>query len=156
MNDDLMRMIELSQKGFFCSQILVIIALEAQGKENADLVRAMSGLLEGVGSCGKICGALTGGACVLGLYMGKGHAGEKADERLKLMINELMEWFENEYTSRYGGIECSQILLDDARNRLTRCPSIVLETLAKIKEILSQHGYSLSHNRDAVDCEVTE
>ena len=99
MTDELIRMMELSQQGFYCSQIMIIMALEAQGKSNPDLVRAMSGLLGGIGFCGKTCGTLTGGACLIGLYAGKGTVEEQPDSRLYLMMSELVEWFEKEYSS---------------------------------------------------------
>ena len=67
MMDELLRMLELAGQGFHCSQILLFLGLEAQGKRNPDLIRAMSGLAGGVGFSGDICGALTGGACLLGL-----------------------------------------------------------------------------------------
>ncbi len=86
MNDTFFKMLGLSQSGFFCSQIMLIMALEAQGKENPDLVRAMSGLICGMGYKGKTCGALTGGACFLGLYTGKGTAEEMEDSRCNEMI----------------------------------------------------------------------
>ena len=40
----LARMKELKQQGFFCSQILMTLGMELQGKENTDLIRAMNGL----------------------------------------------------------------------------------------------------------------
>jgi len=147
MTDELIRMMELSQQGFYCSQIMIIMALEAQGKTNPDLVRAMSGLLGGVGFCGKICGTLTGGACLIGLYAGKGTAEEQPDSRLYLMMSELVEWFEKEYQSKYGGINCSDILQDDPRNRLTRCPQMVIETVGKVKEILAANNYDFGQAR---------
>lgn len=149
MNDNLMRMVGLSQQGFFCSQILVIMALEAQDKENRDLVRAMAGLAGGVGFCGKLCGTLTGGACVLGMYAGKGDKGEQPDDRLNNMICEFADWFEGKYSAMYGGINCSDILDNDFQNRMARCPAIVLATLDKVSEILVANGYQLSFNRDA-------
>ena len=36
------RMLELSGKGYYCAQILLILALESEGKEDPDLIRAMS------------------------------------------------------------------------------------------------------------------
>lgn len=60
MDDLVFRMMELKAKGFYCSQILTMLALESQEKENPDLVRAMAGLAFGVG-IGEVCGALTGG-----------------------------------------------------------------------------------------------
>jgi hypothetical protein len=34
------RMIELAEKSYNCSQILMILALEQEGQENPDLIRA--------------------------------------------------------------------------------------------------------------------
>ena len=73
------------------------MGLEAQGKQNADLVRAMEGLAGGVGFCGDICGALTGGACLLALYAGRGLPDEGEDSRLNLMIADLAEWFSQDF-----------------------------------------------------------
>jgi C_GCAxxG_C_C family probable redox protein len=145
--DEFMRMMELSQQGFHCSQIMMIMALDAQGKANPDLIRAMSGLLGGVGFCGKICGTLTGGACLIGLYAGKGTAEEEADNRLYLMMSELVEWFENEYRTKYGGINCADILQDDPRNRMSRCPQMVMATMEKVREILAANNYDFGHGR---------
>jgi C_GCAxxG_C_C family probable redox protein len=146
MSDDPFRVIELSLQGFNCSQILLAMALEAQGKSNPDLVRSMSGLLAGLG-CGKVCGALTGGCCLLGLYGGKGTAEEQADERLSPMLSRFVEWFEQEYASRYGGTDCHDITQDDASLRTSRCLKIVIETFGRLKEILTANGYNLSDER---------
>lgn len=143
MNDDGLRMMELGLQGFHCSQILLQLALEAQGKQNPELIRAMSGLVAGLG-CGKTCGVLTGGCCLLGLYAGKGTAESPPDERLGEMLRRFVEWFDVEYTRRYGGINCADILADDPRNQLTRCPSIVLESLQELKRILEESGFDFA------------
>jgi hypothetical protein len=143
MNEDAFRVMELAMQGYQCSQILMIMALEAQGKSNLDLVRAMSGLLGGMGT-GKACGALTAGCCVLALHAGKGAADVNVDDRLQPMLACYVEWFETEYTPRYGGIDCATIVQDDMRNRAARCPGIVLESLAKIKELLTEFGYEFN------------
>lgn len=144
MNDDAFRIMDLAMQGFQCSQILVQLSLEAQGKENPELVSAMTGLAGGMG-CGKTCGALTGACCVLGLYAGKRSPEHNADDRLQSMQTRFVEWFEAEYTARYGSIECARIVQDDMRNRLSRCPSIVLESLGRLKEILAEHNYEFSN-----------
>ncbi|HKS77094.1 MAG TPA: C-GCAxxG-C-C family protein [Terriglobales bacterium] len=149
MNDHSFRMFELAHQGFGCSQILAMVALEEQGKSNSDLIRAMSGLLNGM-ACGKTCGALTGACCVLGLYAGKGKEQERFDDRLHGMLRDLVDWFESEYTGRYGSIECNQIVANDSRLRLERCPQIVAATFAKIKEILEENGYRLSSAPEGV------
>lgn len=130
-------------QGFQCSQILVQLALEAKGKENLDLVSAMSGLVGGIG-CGKTCGVLTGGCCVLGLHAGKDSAERHADDRLQGMLSRFVEWFETEYTSRHGGINCAEIVQDDMRNKMAHCPTIVMESLEKLKEILAENGYEFT------------
>lgn len=147
MIDELLRMLELTGKGFQCSQILLALGLEAQGKENPDLLRAIGGLNGGVGSCGDICGALSGGACLLSLYAGKGMPAEEADHRLILMIDELVEWFTGEYSERYGGIDCKDIIGDDRQNQAIRCPEIVTGVFNKVKEILVDYGFDLSEGR---------
>ncbi len=144
MNDDAFRVMDLAMQGFQCSQILVQLALEAQGKENPGLVSAMTGLTGGMG-CGKTCGALTGGCCVLGLYAGKDSAERNADERLQAMLSRFVEWFEAEYTARYGSTDCAGIVQDDMRNRMPRCPAIVAESLEKLKEILAENNYAFSN-----------
>ncbi len=144
MNDDAFRVMDLAMQGFQCSQILVQISLEAQGRENRGLVSAMTGLTGGMG-CGKTCGALTGGCSVLGLYAGKHSAEHNADDRLQTMLSQFAEWFEAEYTARYGGINCSEIVQDDMRNRMARCPGVVMESLTKLKEILAENNYEFSN-----------
>jgi C_GCAxxG_C_C family probable redox protein len=140
MNDDSFRVMEFAMKGYQCSQILMAMALEAQGKENPDLLRAMSGLLGGMGS-GKTCGALTGGCSVLGLYAGWGTPDASQDERLAAMLADFVEWFEAEIKHRYGSVDCSEIVRGDMRNKMTHCPRIVMESLARLEEILADYNY---------------
>lgn len=140
MSDDTFRIMELEMRGYGCSQILAVMALEAQGRENPELVRAMSGLLLGMG-CGKICGALTGGCCVLGMYAGKSSEDTNADPRLQSMLERFVEWFEVEFKGRFGSINCSDIVQDDPHQRMTRCPLIVSETLEKLREILAANDF---------------
>jgi hypothetical protein len=142
--DDLVRMKELNRQGFFCSQILIILGLERQGKSNPDLVRSMHGLAGGLGFMGETCGTLTGGACLLGLYAGKGVPAEQEDPRLLFMIEALVKWFKERFGVQYGGITCNHILEDNPKNQLTRCPHLVAETFQKVKELLVENGFDLS------------
>jgi hypothetical protein len=143
----MIRMLHLAQQGFQCSQILLLMGLEAQGKDNVDLVRTMSALAGGLGFSGDVCGTLTGGACLLGLYAGRGRADEDEDPCLNVMIGELVEWFTAEHGRKYGGIRCETILGDDPRSRTTRCPSLILGTYQKVKDLLVQNGFDLSRGR---------
>ncbi len=136
-----MRMVQRVQQGFHCSEILLFAGLEAQGKTNPDLIRAVSALAGGVGFSGQLCGALTGGACLLGLYVGRGNENEPADQRLNIMVSELVDWFSIKYGERYGGIKCSEITEDDPRNQPARCPRIVTAVHKKVKSLLSDNGF---------------
>jgi len=142
--DAMIRMMELGQKGFYCSQILIIMGLEAQGKQNPDLVRCMQGLAGGLGFSGDTCGALTGGACLLALYAGRGVPEEEEDPRLNIMVTELVSWFSEEYGKLFGGIRCETILDDDPGSRSTRCPTLVLGTWEKVNSLLLEKGFDLS------------
>lgn len=134
----------LGRKGFFCSQILMLQGLDLQGKDNPDLVRAVQGLAGGIGFTGGNCGALSGGACLLGLYAGKGAEDEHEDMRLMLMIGELNAWFAERFGRQYGGVNCLDILDGGLDNQFVRCPPIIEATLQKCKELLVEHGFDLA------------
>ena len=143
MDQTRLRMMELSYQGYYCSQILLILGLEAQGKENPDLIRAMGGLANGCGFAGGPCGTLTGAACLLSLYAGKGTDDEYQDEGLQYMLRDLGEWFSQTYGERYGDTTCEMIVGDRSEMR-QRCGAIVAETYTKTMELLIAGGYDVA------------
>jgi hypothetical protein len=142
--DDLIRIMELKQQGFYCSQILVLLGLELQGKSNPDLVRSVQALAGGIGFSGNLCGALTGGACLLGLYAGKGKPEEQEDERLNLMLLTLVDWFQTNTGVKYNGMDCDQILEGKQSNIPNRCPGIIQAVYQKSKDLLVEYGFDLN------------
>ena len=92
------RMLELAREGYDCAQIMLTLALDMDGKSDPDLVRAMGGLSLGVAGGGDICGALSGGACLLAYFAGRGAPGEQPHPKLGEMYASLREWF-SEYTA---------------------------------------------------------
>jgi len=144
MDNEREQLMKLRQQGFYCSQIILLQGQEMTGKSNPDLIRAMHGLAGGLGFSGELCGALTGGASLLGLYAGKGLPDEAEDPRLDFMIQDLVKWFKAEYTEQYGGIRCEQILAGDSQNKAVRCPVMVISVLQKVKDLLVENGYDLS------------
>jgi hypothetical protein len=147
---DLEKINQLKQQGYYCSQILLKMGLELQGLTNADLVRSVGALAGGVGFSGNLCGALTGGACLLGLYAGKGMPNEKEDERLNLMVLELVNWFETTIGKQYCdtpdtiAMNCTQILEDNQSNIPLRCPGIIQAVWQKSKQILVEYDFDLN------------
>lgn len=135
-----MRLLELSQRGYACSQILLILGLEVNGEENPALVRAMTGLNEGLSGNGKLCGALTGGCCLLSYFAGRGADEEEDNPALQKMVAELIYWFEENYGQQYGGINCDVILEDNAANRIERCPGIVEGVFNRCMNLLQENG----------------
>ena len=142
--DDMDQLIALRKQGFYCSQILMLQGLEMMGKDNPDLVRAMHGLAGGLGFSGELCGALTGGASLVGLYAGKGTPEQEEDPRLIFIIEDLVKWFKAEYAEKFGGIRCEEILAGNNQNQVSRCPLMVMGVLQKVKELLIENGYDLS------------
>jgi C_GCAxxG_C_C family probable redox protein len=141
---DMDQLMALRKQGFYCSQILMLQTLEMTGKSNPDLIRVMQALAGGLGFTGELCGALSGGASVLGLYAGKGLPEEEEDPRLLFMIEDLVKWFKQAYGKQFGGIRCTEILSGNNQNLASRCPVMVLGVLQKVKELLVENGFDLS------------
>ena len=141
LSDEQMRMVQRVQQGFHCSEVLMFAGLEAQGRTNPDVIATVSGLAGGVGFTGELCGALTGGACLLGLYAGRGHEDQPPDERLNIMVSELMDWFTTKFGEEFGGIRCREITEDDPKMQPLRCPRIVGGVLNKVKYLLEENGF---------------
>jgi hypothetical protein len=147
MDELMLRMLQLSAKGYLCSQILMKLALELRGEENPALVRAMAGPGYGCGSGAATCGALVGGCCVLALYTGNSESGrhgaraELGSEALRPMQAALTDWFEKRVGGQDGGTTCDRIVGagGPAANR-QRCGVIVAETYTQTMAILAAHG----------------
>ena len=139
---DEMYMMELATKGYYCSQIIMKAILDAEEKENSDLIRAMGGLIGGLGFNQRICGALTGGICAIGYFTCKGEDDEIEYENANEMITELIKWFETEGTNGKG-TECKDIIGGDLKNQMKVCPNLVSATLEKVFDILQEHGYDV-------------
>ena len=103
MDEIMLRMLQLSAKGYGCSQILMKLALELRDEENPALVRAMAGPGYGCGSSAATCGALVGGCCVLALYTGTDAEAELGSAVLRPMQAALTDWFEERVGGEDGG-----------------------------------------------------
>ena len=120
------RILELSRSGLYCAQIMVQLALDAEGKENAELVDAVRGL------CGGF--AWSGGICLLTM-LGR----ELSEEEKIKLIGEYHDWF-RQRTAQYGGENCDCILQGDRNNMYVTCPGVVVDSYAKCVELLQERG----------------
>ncbi|MDD5207558.1 MAG: C-GCAxxG-C-C family protein, partial [Desulfobacterales bacterium] len=141
MDDTLIQMLRFASKGYACSQIMVLLALDKCKDTNPALIRAMAGLAYGCGNGAATCGVLTGACCVIGYFAGKGSDEEPANEDLLMMLEELIEWFQNDFGQRYGGISC-QAIVGESGPQASRstCANILSATYSRTVEILSGHG----------------
>jgi len=144
MENTAFQMFLLVNAGYCCTQIMVKMALDEEEKENEDLLRAVNGLCMGIGSTQKICGVLTGGIAVLGLYAGKGKDREYPKQEYSDMVDEYSQWFETEF----GSTECSDIIgvctiTDYQTNEEYRmkCADLMVKSYDKIREILRDNGF---------------
>ena len=134
------RVMELSRYGYFCGQILAILMLETLGEDDPLLVKAMGGLYGGVGLSQGCCGCMTGGACLISYFTGKSEDTGFDDPQHKPALAEFTQWFEEEMTAEYGGIDCRDITRGNPAKRVEYCPHIIAATFEKCMEILQERG----------------
>ena len=134
------RIMELSRYGYFCSQILAILMLEAVGEENPKLVQAMAGLNGGIGFSGDVCGCMAGGCCILSYFTGKPDADSYDSPHHKSAQGEFVRWFTEEMELEYQTIDCRDITKGNPAKRVQYCPQIIAQTFEKCMEILEERG----------------
>lgn len=151
MDDTQMMVLELGSKGYSCAQIVIAGGLRLMGRENPDLIRCMAGLAQGVGCSGEICGALSGGVCLLAMHTAKGKDTEESLPETQPLMDALVEWFREEQC-RGGGITCDALLdaSDAAERRMDamRCGNLVAEVWNKAVNLLVEHGIDPTQGRE--------
>lgn len=147
MDETTLRVLHLASQGLCCSQILISLALEDMGEENIPLVRAMAGLCNGLGK-GSLCGAASGGACVIALYGARGDSREEELDCYPLMLDEFMEWFQQTGPVQWGGITCDAIVGEGRTQEMQTCGQIIVAVRNKLLEILAAHDLDPSSPRD--------
>jgi hypothetical protein len=135
----------LQKKGYCCSQIMAIIMLKYQGRDDPELVRAIGGLCHGIGGIHDTCGVLSGGVCLISLHSGKGSDEETPDRQLPLMFLELAEWFKARTGGTLAGMRCEEIMAGCLDQRV--CLSLITETYEKVLSILQSHDVGKASDR---------
>ena len=137
------RMIQLAENKYNCSQIMMALVLEQEGRENPELIRAMSGLGDGCGFFRETCGIMTGAAAILAWYAGKGADDEEESEKLLPMLEDLGDWFQQTIASKYAGTRCKDIVGDlvGTNDGKRICGSIIFQTFARVNAILRSNDF---------------
>ena len=128
------------EKGYHCSQTMMLLSLELRGMNEPFTVRAMGGLGGGMFSQ-RTCGALTGGACALASYFER-REGEPEPSGYQELAHELLEWFEKEH----GSINCFDLVQFDKVHIAKTCPGIIAGAFRQCEKILEEHGIDPSAN----------
>lgn len=121
-------------KGYHCSQTMMLLSLELRQMNEPFTVRAMGGLGGGM-FAQRTCGALTGGACVLASYFARAE-GAPEPEGYQPLAQALVAWFEREH----GSINCFDLVQFDAEHIRRVCPGIIAGAFNQCLKILKDHG----------------
>ena len=128
------RIMELTRSGLYCAQIMVQLALDAEGAENPGLVEAARGLCCGYGWSGGPAGPWAA-ACASSTCSPAGWIAPGA----RALTAEFHNWFRSR-TEQYGGEGCDDILGGDRANMFSVCPAIIMDSYAKCVELLEGRG----------------
>jgi len=132
----------LSAKGYCCSQVLALLILSAQGKENEDFVRSLAGLCHGIGQSGSTCGILTGGCCVLSYLVGPETENDPGAGAAQIVFEEYVDWFNDTCAEKWGSTLCSDILDEDNPSGPNKkhCRELLASAWIRILGILTMHN----------------
>ena len=143
-NNMTFRIYRLASSGLCCTQIMLKMTLEEEEGKNSDLLRAFRGMCGGIDNRGKTCGILTAGIGIIGLYAANGNEGEVCREDFEVMMDEYVDWFENEFKST----DCRELMgtrdisnLGKRINYPEKCAYITQKSYVKLHAILAGHGY---------------
>ncbi|MDR1546258.1 MAG: C-GCAxxG-C-C family protein [Deltaproteobacteria bacterium] len=153
LDDAKMEVLELAGQGYTCAQIVVLMGLRVMGRENPDLIRAMSGLAMGA-ACGSLCGALTGGLCLVGLHTGQGRPFERPVPGGRIPLGALVKWFVAEELGGRVEPTCRAIFESagqsydfESANPAAACGDLVSHVWAKALALVAEHGLDPSAGR---------
>jgi hypothetical protein len=153
-DDTKMDVLELAGQGYTCAQIVVIMGLRIMGRENPDLARAMTGLAMGA-SFGSLCGALTGGLCLISLHVGKGLFDERPVLGHKLPLAALVKWFVQEELKGEIAPTCRAIFESaggsfdfETASPAASCADLVAGAYLKAVSLIAEHGLDPSAGRE--------
>ncbi|MBP1745247.1 MAG: redox-active protein [Firmicutes bacterium] len=130
-------------QGYCCTQVLLLLVLEKEDRENYDLIRAANGMCAGM-QCKGTCGILSGALMVFGLYAGRGRLEDEKSPKLKSMADEFTEWFKSEFKS----VLCSDLVKEDIFTDQgeiypVKCGDMILKAYKEMQDVLLGYDFEL-------------
>ena len=101
------RAVQFAEKGFLCSEAVLLALSEAQNITSEIIPRIATGFGAGIGRHGEVCGALSGAVMGLGLRFGRSQVSETPQGSSPYQFGQTMV---NLFVTRFGHIRCRDIL----------------------------------------------
>ena len=96
-------------EGYNCAQSVLLTMFEHWNGENELIPKIATAFGGGIGRCGSVCGALTGGVMALGIKYGTNeHSLEK-----RLKAYELAQKFYKRFEKQHGSVLCRELIRYD-------------------------------------------
>lgn len=110
--------VQLFAEGFHCSQAVLCACGELFRSEPpaTEVVAAMAPFAGGMGSTGKVCGALSGALATIGFTLGKTTPQQDNHQQMCSLSYAMMQKF-TEITEPHGSIQCSDIAQIDWKDK---------------------------------------
>jgi C_GCAxxG_C_C family probable redox protein len=96
----------LFQEGYNCAQSVLLTMFEHWNGKDEVIPKIATGFGGGIGRCGSICGALTGGVMAVGIKYGTNEP--SLEKRLKAY--ELAQKFYKSFEKQHGSVLCRELI----------------------------------------------
>ena len=137
--------LRIFNNGFNCAQSVLSVFAPALGLSERDALRTAGAFGGGMARMGNVCGAVTGGMMVVGLFSAK--TAPEEDHRKKECYR-LTRQFAGQFEKRHGTLDCNRLLgvemqTDEGFAKArdtglfeTRCPGLVKAAVEILESIL--------------------
>jgi C_GCAxxG_C_C family probable redox protein len=98
--------VTLFEEGYNCAQSVLLTMFEHWNGKDEVIPKVATGFGGGIGRCGSVCGALTGGVMALGIKYGTNEP--SLEKRLKAY--ELAQKFYKRFEKQHGSVLCRELI----------------------------------------------
>ena len=134
-------------QGFLCSESVLLAVSKSLGIKCELIPRIATGFGAGIGGCGSVCGAVSGGVMALGLKFGRNDA-KRQEVKPYWFAFELLQRFEREF----GHVTCRELTkcdlaTEEGRKKYvdqrlweTKCRRYITGATATVFDIISERA----------------